>query len=868
MMFALGCVSETSNISAGVRRVGLCAWGMPLLVAVVLTMVVSAGPAYGEKLDKRSIRVSTAQDGQAGSGPRARIKEADFQFGEVWDGDKVEHLFEITNVGDEVLEIISVRASCGCTATEYTSQIAPGSTGGVKAIFNTRGKGTKTRSRVYVQTNDPRNARLTFTLKGTVKKAVEIEPMSGANFGRVVQEKVEPKKVTIRSNVSQPLKLTFAGGQVNDAFVVDVVEVDPGKVFELTVTPQLPLAEGSTTTRLIFDTGVEAVPQVTVLCRMFVPSDLEYTPPVINISAPVARETSRPIEFTFNPEETFEIGAAECTDPRIAVRIEDVIPGKRIRVVCVIPKGYVAKENEDVKVRVLTNYVLKPVVEIPVIVRTPTYHQSSKHPGAKILVGSRAPSLDLRATDGSRFRFSPGQSQVMVVDFWSTLCSHSRRQLAMVQRLGEAYGKRGVGFTLINVDKQAVPSQVVAQVEALGITLPVLLDSRGTASALYSRPVLPTLILIGSDGTVEAVHEGDGGDGEGLARLEQQVRSQLDLLLAGKKRGDFPALPAAKGSGEQTADGKDVSPATLVLPVGRQETGKHKPNAAVKTRIYYSNTGQSDLTITSINAAEPVKILPNYPKTIKSKKTGIAEVEFTAPSKPGTFSFDVLVSGDDARNATHVVVLGGVVRPYIEVTPHGGLDFTRNPDAHTRPRVARLTYNGAGKIEYLKAESTSPRFSASLAPIENTSDANLTVQANPPFDVGENDARIRVTTNCPEQPTIEVPVTLFMPQRIELLPSSISLIDVPRVRKGMVTIRNHGSGSLHILGVASSNKDIVTQLTSKPESNSYQLVVTLPESFVPSPDGDRVTLSTDDSEFGEIVIPVEVRAIRSPRPRN
>lgn len=58
-------------------------------------------------------------------------------FGKIKLNNPVTHEFTFTNTGDAPLVILTVKASCGCTVTEYTKiPIEPGAKGFVKATYN------------------------------------------------------------------------------------------------------------------------------------------------------------------------------------------------------------------------------------------------------------------------------------------------------------------------------------------------------------------------------------------------------------------------------------------------------------------------------------------------------------------------------------------------------------------------------------------------------------------------------------------------------------------------------------------------------------------------------------------------------------
>lgn len=58
-------------------------------------------------------------------------------FGVVKKGEKVEHVYELTNTGENPLIISEVKPGCGCTAPDYTKEpIMPGQTGKITLSFD------------------------------------------------------------------------------------------------------------------------------------------------------------------------------------------------------------------------------------------------------------------------------------------------------------------------------------------------------------------------------------------------------------------------------------------------------------------------------------------------------------------------------------------------------------------------------------------------------------------------------------------------------------------------------------------------------------------------------------------------------------
>jgi len=90
------------------------------------------------------IFVSTASFGQEEAnmpGPVITFEEGQHDFGDIYQGDKVEHIFNFENTGDSPLIITNVQTTCGCTATNWVRDpILPGAKSSIKVSFNSAGK--------------------------------------------------------------------------------------------------------------------------------------------------------------------------------------------------------------------------------------------------------------------------------------------------------------------------------------------------------------------------------------------------------------------------------------------------------------------------------------------------------------------------------------------------------------------------------------------------------------------------------------------------------------------------------------------------------------------------------------------------------
>ena len=88
-------------------------------------------------------------------------------FGKIEQGNPVNHEYTFTNTGDIPLIISKVKASCGCTVADYTTEpIQPNGEGMVKATYNAAKTGAFSKS--VTVTANTEGGQVILTLKGEV----------------------------------------------------------------------------------------------------------------------------------------------------------------------------------------------------------------------------------------------------------------------------------------------------------------------------------------------------------------------------------------------------------------------------------------------------------------------------------------------------------------------------------------------------------------------------------------------------------------------------------------------------------------------------------------------------------------------------
>jgi len=101
--------------------------------------------------------------------PTIDFNERVYDFGEIAEGKKVEYTFKILNKGKSDLLIRSVKASCGCTAANPTSNvIKPGANTDLKIVFDSSGKLGLQNKTITIISNDPNSSTAILRISGNV----------------------------------------------------------------------------------------------------------------------------------------------------------------------------------------------------------------------------------------------------------------------------------------------------------------------------------------------------------------------------------------------------------------------------------------------------------------------------------------------------------------------------------------------------------------------------------------------------------------------------------------------------------------------------------------------------------------------------
>lgn len=109
---------------------------------------------------------------QEDNAPSFQFVESKHDFGDVIQGDVVEHYFEFSNVGNQPLVISNIITTCGCTAPTWPKEpIKPGEKEKIKIVFNSSGKIGKQNKVVTIISNTRNQKERLFIVANIIPKS-------------------------------------------------------------------------------------------------------------------------------------------------------------------------------------------------------------------------------------------------------------------------------------------------------------------------------------------------------------------------------------------------------------------------------------------------------------------------------------------------------------------------------------------------------------------------------------------------------------------------------------------------------------------------------------------------------------------------
>lgn len=230
--------------------------------------------------------------------PDISFVNSSFDFGDIFRGENIEHVYKFKNKGKGNLRINKVSTSCGCTAAVIRSvNTSYKESGEIKINFNSKSDVGKVSKHVIVYSNDPDTPEYKLTIFGNVVEEVVVVPRK-LNFTEILYGTGVTKNISIKSIVDPEFEISQIVS--NNASIVTVLKPDKfknGYLVEASLNKDAKL--GRLNGKIIIHTNSKRMEKIEIPFYGKVVGDMSVYPPRISCgTVPIKVEKTVPVYAT------------------------------------------------------------------------------------------------------------------------------------------------------------------------------------------------------------------------------------------------------------------------------------------------------------------------------------------------------------------------------------------------------------------------------------------------------------------------------------------------------------------------------------------------------------------------------------------
>jgi thiol-disulfide isomerase/thioredoxin len=140
-------------------------------------------------------------------------------------------------------------------------------------------------------------------------------------------------------------------------------------------------------------------------------------------------------------------------------------------------------------------------------------------------VGDVAPDLTLKDLQGRDVSLASYKGHVVLLDFWATWCPPCMATVPELVNLGKKYKDRGLVVLAVSLDEGSnIPAKLSAFSRDHAVNYTILLSNENV-ERMYNVSSIPTMYVIGKDGTIRNLHVGY------MDNLQDIVSAEIDKLI-------------------------------------------------------------------------------------------------------------------------------------------------------------------------------------------------------------------------------------------------------------------------------------------------------------------------------------------------
>jgi len=307
----------------------------------------------------------TAAEPSAAPVPRLVVERPEFDAGKVTPGDVLRVEFTLRNEGQAPLTILDVKKDCGCLVPRFDDVIEPGQVGHVRVTLRTDGFQGPIEKHVYIETDDPKLAAVSLTIKALLPRSVEVTPGNEVSL-LVTRGQAASVDVTLQATDELPLDVeSFESSLPYLTAAVAPGAAKSGRQVKLRLTVAADTPSDTFEGEVVVETGHTRMPRLTLKV---------FGQPAVGVTVRPARLTfgrirpsdKEPVERVLSLSRvrgSFKVLKVEDSLGCLRAVVLPAVAGDPVEIKVTYTGGWTNEKTHGV-LRILTDDAARPTIEV------------------------------------------------------------------------------------------------------------------------------------------------------------------------------------------------------------------------------------------------------------------------------------------------------------------------------------------------------------------------------------------------------------------------------------------------------------------------------------------------------------------------
>ncbi len=297
--------------------------------------------------------------------PKLSFETPDYDFGEVFRGEEIEHVYKFKNIGKGELNIKEIKTSCGCTAAVISSEsIHSNEFGEIKVTYNSKSDKGNVSKHINVYSNDPDSPKYKLTISGNVVEEVVVKPRK-LNLSEVLYGTGTRRNITVKSIKDHKFEVSKIESSSPDVEVL-LKKNDKMNEYVVRTTLKKEAKLGRFNSKIVLHTNSSNMEKVTIPVFGRVVGDISVYPPRISCGIVPQKEEKKVSAFATAYNKDVEIDKIEAFPEFLSADISRIEDNMKTYKISVTLKKDAPVGRFTGGLKIYTSSKNQPVIDVPV----------------------------------------------------------------------------------------------------------------------------------------------------------------------------------------------------------------------------------------------------------------------------------------------------------------------------------------------------------------------------------------------------------------------------------------------------------------------------------------------------------------------